>query len=179
MSRWLHVYLSMVSFGVILFFSLTGLTLNHPTWFAGQTRTVVAHGIVKDATDKLAVVEALRARGQMRGAVTDFRVDTDQVAVSAKAPGYTSDAFVDRATGKYDVTMVSSGIVAMMNDLHMGNAAGKGWGWVIDVSAVGLALVSLSGMVLMWFVYKRRVSGFLLAVVGVVVVVGAWKYLVP
>ncbi|RZK83430.1 MAG: peptidase, partial [Pedobacter sp.] len=27
-SRWLHIYLSMVSFAIVLFFSVTGLTLN-------------------------------------------------------------------------------------------------------------------------------------------------------
>ena len=32
-SRWLHIYLSLISFGAILFFSVTGLTLNHPDWF--------------------------------------------------------------------------------------------------------------------------------------------------
>jgi hypothetical protein len=32
-SRWLHIYLSMLSLGAILFFSLTGFTLNHPDWF--------------------------------------------------------------------------------------------------------------------------------------------------
>ena len=31
--RWLHIYLSMFSLGVVLFFSVTGITLNHPDWF--------------------------------------------------------------------------------------------------------------------------------------------------
>lgn len=180
-SRWLHIYLSMVSFAIVLFFAVTGLTLNHPDWFAGQSRTVVRHGLCAPAvlTDKLALVEMLRAREHVHGAVTDYRVEDGQVTVSFKAPGYTADAFVDRATGKYDVTEVASGPVAVLNDLHRGQASGKAWGWVIDLSAVLLALVSLTGIVLMWFVYKKRVSGFLLAGVGLVVVVGIWKWLVP
>jgi hypothetical protein len=28
-SRWLHIYLSMASFGILFFFAVTGLTLNH------------------------------------------------------------------------------------------------------------------------------------------------------
>ena len=28
--RWLHVYISMLSFLAILFFAVTGITLNHP-----------------------------------------------------------------------------------------------------------------------------------------------------
>ena len=38
-SRWLHVYLSMFSFAVLMFFAVTGLTLNHANWFDGQERT--------------------------------------------------------------------------------------------------------------------------------------------
>ena len=171
----------MVSFGVVLFFAATGLTLNHPSWFQGQQRTVVRHGALPLGVlgDQAAVVDLLRAREGVHGAVTDYRVDDGQVQVSTKAPGYTADAFIDRGTGKYDVTVVSSGLVAVLNDLHRGQAAGKAWGWVIDASAVGLALVSLTGMTLMWFVYKRRVSGFVGAVAGVVVAVGIWRWLVP
>ena len=41
-SRWLHVYLSMAGLFVLLFFSATGVTLNHPDWFPSATRTVTA-----------------------------------------------------------------------------------------------------------------------------------------
>ena len=35
--RWLHVYVSMLSFRAILFFAITGITLNHPEWTLGLT----------------------------------------------------------------------------------------------------------------------------------------------
>jgi hypothetical protein len=35
-ARTLHLYLSMLSFLAVLFFALTGLTLNHPEWFGGE-----------------------------------------------------------------------------------------------------------------------------------------------
>ena len=174
----------MVSFAVVLFFAATGLTLNHPDWFANQQRTVVRHGVadaalLKGDVDKLALVEMLRAREHMRGAVSDVRVDDSQVQISARAPGYTADVFVDRATGKYDLTEVSSGFVAVMNDLHKGRDAGKTWGWLIDASAILLTLVSVSGLVLIWFVYKRRVAGLLLAAIGTGIVVALYRWFVP
>ncbi len=187
-ARWLHVYLSMVSFGVVLFFAATGLTLNHPDWFAKQSRTIESHGAMssdllnsKDASgaDKLGVVEKLRAADHVQGAVSDFRVDDSQVSVSFKAPGYTADAFIDRATGKYDLTVVKSGFVAVMNDLHKGRDAGKVWAGVIDASAILLVLVSLTGLVLIWFVYKRRVSGLILAGVGTLIIWWMAKAFVP
>ena len=34
--RWIHVYTSMISLLIVLFFGLTGITLNHPKWIFGQ-----------------------------------------------------------------------------------------------------------------------------------------------
>ena len=39
-TRWLHIYLSMASFGILFVFAITGLTLNHVEWLANQQRTV-------------------------------------------------------------------------------------------------------------------------------------------
>ena len=35
--RWLHIYTSMVSLLIVLFFGLTGVTLNHPDWLATES----------------------------------------------------------------------------------------------------------------------------------------------
>jgi hypothetical protein len=187
-ARWLHIYLSMVSFAVVFFFAATGLTLNHPDWFASQQKTDVLHGVAEkamlhtqdaDGADKLGLVEMLRSKEHVQGAVSDFRVDDSQISVSFRAPGYTADAFIDRDTGKYDLTIVRDGFVAVINDLHKGRDAGKVWSAVIDISAVLLVLVSLTGLVLMWFVYKRRRSGFALAALATVACIVFWRYFVP
>src|SRR3984957_20947092 len=68
LSRWLHIYLSMFSFGVLLFFAVTGLTLNHQGLFSGQQRTTEFKGSIdskwlRDGTAgiaKLEIVEFLR-----------------------------------------------------------------------------------------------------------------------
>jgi hypothetical protein len=178
----------MVSFAVVFFFAATGLTLNHPDWFASQQRTVIRHGVADAALlgkgashdpDKLGLVEMLRAREHVHGAVGEVRIDDSQVSISMRAPGYTADTFIDRDTGKYELTEVSSGFVAVMNDLHKGRDSGKVWAFLIDASAVLLVLVSLTGFVLLWFMHKRRTSGFLLALVGAIAVVTLYKLYVP
>src|SRR6516225_7108854 len=35
---WLHIYLSMFGLVTVLFFSVTGITLNHPDWFFGESQ---------------------------------------------------------------------------------------------------------------------------------------------
>jgi len=38
--RWLHIYVSLLGFTALLFFSVTGITLNHPTWFGAGLQNV-------------------------------------------------------------------------------------------------------------------------------------------
>ena len=120
----------------------------------------------------------LRAQG-IHGAVSDLRVDDSQIEISFKAPGYTADTFIDRDTGKYDLTETRNGFVAVINDLHKGRDSGKAWSIFIDVSAILLTLVSASGLLLVWFIHKRRVTGFLLAIAGAVVSVLLYRLFVP
>ena len=178
----------MVSFALVLFFSATGLTLNHPDWFAGHEKTDERHGVANtgmlrtqstDGADRLGVVEMLRSREHVHGAVSDFRVDDSQVSVSFRAPGYTADAFIDRDTGKYDLTEVRNGFVAVVNDLHKGRDTGAAWGAVIDISAVLLLLVSLTGLILIWFMTKRRTSGLGWAAVAALCSWAVWHFFVP
>jgi len=184
-SRWLHLYLSMVSFGVVLFFAVTGLTLNHAEWFAGQVKetrysgTMPMEWVEGAQPDQLKIVKKLRTAHGIHGAVSDFRVDDDQIEVSFKGPGYATDTFIDRHKGSYDLTETRNGFVAVLNDLHKGRDAGKGWAWVIDASAVLLTLVSLTGLLLLFFVYKRRTSGLILAAAGAVVCWLVWMKFVP
>lgn len=174
-ARWLHIYLSMGSFAIVLFFAVTGLTLNHADWFSNQEKTIHSTGQMPQEwvrpsghaePAKLEIVERLRSTNKLHGAVSDFRIDDDQLSVSFKAPGYSADVDIDRNTGRYDLIEVRNGFVAVINDLHKGRDAGKTWAWLIDLSAVLLTLVSLTGLLLLFFVYKRRTSGLILAAVG-------------
>jgi hypothetical protein len=177
-SRWLHVYLSMISFAIVLFFSVTGITLNHTEWFANSEKTIRTTGQMphnwlrpdgKADPAKLEIVEHLRSVNKLHGAVSDFRSEDNQISVSFKAPGYSADAFIDRDTNRYDVIEVRNGFIAIINDLHKGRDSGKVWSGLIDASAILLTLVSLTGLLLLFFVHKRRTSGLVLAAAGTIV----------
>src|SRR5437588_944128 len=134
--RWLHIYLSMFGLATVLFFSATGVTLNHPDWFFGETqRSVQAEGQVDlkwlrapataapsdDAADpaalvsKLEIVEHLRATHGIRGALIEFKVDETECVVTFKGPGYSADAFIDRDSGHYTLTQSDHGPIAIIN----------------------------------------------------------------
>ena len=53
-------------------------------------------------------------------------------------------------------------MAAIVNDLHKGRDTGAVWGAVIDLSAAVLVFVSLTGLILLYFVHKYRVAGVIL-----------------
>lgn len=175
-SRWLHIYLSMFSFVIVLFFSVTGLTLNHLDWFPEKEVLQEADGRINVAwvnavdtakVNKLEIVEFLRASYHVKGQLNDFRIDETECSISFQGPGYTADVFVDRAKGTFHLSERSLGVVAWANDLHKGRDTGQGWKWVIDFSAIFMTVISLSGLILLLFIKKKRASGLLWLVLGI------------
>jgi len=187
-SRWLHIYLSMFSFIILLFFAVTGITLNHTEWFADQQKTTSMNGklnlewvSVKDTARiaKLNIVEFLRNTHGIKGAVGEFSIDENQCTISFNGPGYTADAFVNREDGSYEVSETKTGIWGVLNDLHKGRDSGKTWGWLIDASAVLMVLVSMTGLIMLFFLKKKRVSGILIMVLGGLISYLVYRIFVP
>jgi uncharacterized protein len=171
-SRWLHIYLSMVSFAIVLFFSITGLTLNHAEYFQSPIVTSSIKGSInKDwvnvldtlKIDKLKLVEFFRNQHKVHGAVYDFRMDDSEISISFKSPGYEADIFIKRASGEFELAQTNAGLIAYFNDLHKGRDSGKNWSWVIDISAILLVIVSLTGLILILYIKRKRMAGLLMA----------------
>lgn len=183
-ARWLHIYLSMASFGILFFFAVTGLTLNHAEWFTSQQRTVQVRGsldskflrpqIVKDG-----LIDFLRRVDGIHGAVNDFRVEDNDCSISFKGPGYAADVVIDRATARYELTETRMGWIAVLNDLHKGRDTGKAWARVIDLSAVLMTAVSITGLLLIFFLQRKRLSGLLSLAAGAVLCYLAYLAWVP
>ena len=178
--RWLHIYISMLSFAVVFFFAATGLTLNHADKFNDRIHTVQEKGRLNPAwvnvadtlkIAKLEIVEALRRVDRITAPLRDFRIDDAQIGVSFKGPGYEADAFISRETGEYDITIANAGFIGIINDLHKGRDAGTAGSVFIDVSSILLVLVSLTGLLLLLFLRRKRSSGLLVAVCGLLL---AW-----
>jgi uncharacterized protein len=177
--RWLHIYLSMFSFAALLFFAVTGITLNHMSWFDGQQKVEHVNGslpvnwVQTDSVhiNKLMVVERLRQVHQIKYSLSDFSIQDTECSVSFKGPGYNADGFIDRTSGKYELTITKSGLIAVMNDLHKGRDTGTTWLWLIDVSALLMIVVSLTGFLMIFFLKKRRLNGLLVAAAGVTIII--------
>lgn len=160
---------------VVLFFSVTGITLNHPEWSIGGresrrdvTGTLAPGFLTNGKPDWLKIVEQLRKDQPVHGAAVEMRVDGDQGSLAFKAPGCSAETFFETATGKYQMTITAQGLVGVMNDLHRGRDSGRPWAWLIDLSGVFLTVVSLTGFAILFYLKKARVTGFLTAIAGLV-----------
>ena len=175
--RWLHIYTSMVSLLVVLFFAATGVTLNHPAWLAGErtdelTGTLPATWKTTQGIDWLVVAEHLRSAHGVHGTVADRTADDRQAALTFRAPGYSADCFIDVHDGSYRLTVSYQGALGVLNDLHRGRDSGGTWAWLIDVTGVFLVLLSLTGLGLLFYLRKVRVKGLVTLVAGAALVVG-------
>lgn len=177
----------------ILFFSVTGLTLNHPDWFfSEQTKRVTGHVDVAllnrsgsppqdwDENDyshqvaKLEVAEYLRSQHRLTGSVSDFLAFEDQCEVTFEGPGYAATAHINRSDGNYDLDITANDLVTMMNDLHKGRHTGSIWSLCIDATAIIGTLVGVSGFLLIFFLKLRRFWGVTTATIGAIAVY--WCY---
>lgn len=187
-SRWLHIYGSMISFAIVFFFSVTGITLNHPDYFAGELKTTQEKGkldsnwVAKKDTSKIAkleIVEWLRSHHNIKAAVSEFRIDESQCTISFKGPGYAADAFINRENGSYDLTLLRAGMVGIMNDLHKGRDTGSKWSWVIDIAAVLMVIISLSGIILILYIKRKKWSGLIVLLIGSLLLWAVYRMFIP
>jgi uncharacterized protein len=181
-SRILHAYTSMISLLAVLFFSVTGLTLNHPSWTlgAGPSRTLTKGTLPtgwnpESGPDWLVISDYLRAKHRVRGDVVEKSLDEAQGSITYKGPGYQASAFINPDDGTYELTAEAQGFLAVMNDLHKGRDTKSSWRWLIDVSAIALIALSLTGLILQLVLKKRRRSTIVGAIAGGIVLVAlAW-----
>lgn len=173
----MHTYISLVTLVIVLFFSVTELTLNHTEWSSGgvMQRNVAGNVDVKWLNpanrDKLNIAEKLRQDHSLRGHVDEIRIDDRECTVMFKAPGYAADAFIDVKTGQYQMTIAEEGKLAVMNDLHKGRHSGKLWGVLIDASAVLLTVISITGLGLLFFLKRIRTGGLVVVAAGAIILI--------
>jgi hypothetical protein len=182
--RTLHVYLTMLGLGVMLFFGITGFTVNHEDWF-GATRPVVSDSSGQTPVELLAkgdglrIVEHLRSTFHVAGAMTDFADDGGKFSISFKDPGQLWEIEIEKSTGKTSVHNESYNFTAIINNLHRGRYAGPAWSWIIDFSACFIALACLTGIVLWLALPQRRKFGVMALLLGTIGVLLIYHFLVP
>ena len=164
--RVLHIYISLYSLLLMLFFGVTGFMMNHPDWFGfGEIHTTnrelsVPTELCKNG-DRLAIVEHLRAEEKIHGQVQACDVEEQSISVSFARAGRRTDITINRQTGKGTVTAEAKSLPAILSAVHAGEHTGRFGRRVIDVAAVFLILISVTGLALWCTLSIRRETGIM------------------
>ena len=178
-SRLIHVYTSMAALLLVLFFGITGITLNHPTWSIGDASTTTTVSgtlpmspMANGSVDYLSVSEFARNELGVGGQVESFDSTGSSASIRYRQPGYSGDLTFSTTSGDYELVSEQQGMFwGVMNDLHKGRHAGSSWKWLIDIAGLLLVVISISGIVMQLFLRKRRTAALVVSAVGAVVMV--------
>jgi len=102
------------------------------------------------------VAEYVRDHDGVRGSVADHQASDSEGTISFKGPGYAADLIFEIPSGEYRVLVEEQGLLGVLNDLHKGRDTGSKWKWLIDVSAIFLVAVAITGLGIQVFQRKRR-----------------------
>lgn len=171
----------------MLFFSITGITLNHASSLSGKPittektwslppelyQTIVSNDGEDEDEDAVREIpkpirEWLHRESgvRIRGARSEW--SREEIYVSLPRPGGDSWLAIDRETGMVTYSLTTNGMVAFLNDLHKGRNTGVEWRWFIDLFSVASVVFSLTGLGLLWVHAKRRPSTWPIVLAGVV-----------
>ena len=184
-----HGYLSAFAFLALMFFSATGIMLNHPDWFSDETAEPVSSSAQVSASDLAAaratrdpgaaLALALENKAAILGAYASGDVDPRQAVLRFEGVKGATDVTVDMKTGHADLRIRKADTVSMLDDLHRGKGAGKAWAWLIDISGVVLLVLSLIGYVLFFAMRSRLRTALVLTGLSVAALTGIFVFLVP
>jgi len=179
----IHIYVSMAGFTLVLLFAITGLTLNHQDFGWGEpqvaTSTLKIPEALTEHPDASSIEGHLRQELHLKSPMTDYHEDSDQIEATFAVPGARTVVKIDRAQRMAEVESTTRGMLGKLDDLHKGFDSGRTWYWIIDFAAVLLTISSLTGMITLLSLRARRRSGFVVGLLGVVMVVTIYVVWVP
>jgi len=168
-SRRLHIYVSMALLLIVLFFSLTGITLNRPHLYVKETPDTDRYSLslpdsiaaIRDnrlQVNQALLLQFLNEEANLSGIPSDIQIISDiengelvegEVSLNYKGPGYNSTVFIDLLNKTAEIENTHYGVIAVLNDLHKGRNSGEVWTWFIDISALLMLVFIFTGFFLL------------------------------
>ena len=179
-ARYVHGWLSAFAFITLLFFSVTGLLLNHPEWFKPATteettKLILPESLLKSIQQQEnpsdTILTYVRQQQNLVGRYQSSEVMDNEVMIRLESPAGATDIFVTTDTGETEITQKPASTVSMLNDLHRGKNSGLGWSWLIDISAIIYIVLSLAGYILFLSIKTRLVTHLVLTAVSLAMLI--------
>jgi hypothetical protein len=146
---------------LMIFFSVTGITLNHPEWFEDHNADTVEADFIAPIKLLLPKSEGdllsfLLNADYLSGSRISIERDDGELFITDKGPGTYRSLTIDLSSGEAFLETTNYGYWAVFNDLHKGRNSGDFWRFIIDLSAVLMIVFSLTGFILA--LAQRRIN---------------------
>jgi len=184
-----HGYLSAFAFLALLFFSITGVVLNHPEWTRGSSAPL-SEKALKLSPAQVAAIKAAKEPGRELAKIAADQVDLvgeykagelsgPEIFVRLQSARGSSDLRGNLEMGEIQTTVEKASAVSVLNDLHRGELAGTAWRLLIDVMGAVLIVMSIIGYILFFSLRFRLKTALIVTAVSVALAVGLFVGLVP
>ncbi|NHB57492.1 PepSY-associated TM helix domain-containing protein [Acinetobacter shaoyimingii] len=179
-ARYVHGWLSAFAFLILVFFSATGLTLNHPEWFEpakeeSTTTIQLPAQLIKTIENKENpsddILNYVRQKQDLVGRFKSSEVLDGEVMIHLESPAGSSDVWVMLDTGEAEITQKPASTVSLLNELHRGKNASVSWSLLIDISAIVILLLSIAGYILFLSIKTRLVTHLTLTAVSIALLI--------
>jgi hypothetical protein len=184
-----HGYLSAFAFIALMFFSATGILLNHPDWFSQpetkplETSLKLLPGDIaaamKQSDPPLALAGLLQGKEGIRGAYSSGEIDGEEAFLRFDGVTGNTSVTLDLAIGQAEAVQRKSDAVTIVNDLHRGKNAGAAWKLLIDITSILFLALSLIGYILFFSLRYRLTQTLLLTGISLVALAGVFVLFVP
>lgn len=187
LSLW-HWVSSALSLIAMLFFAVTGITLNHAELFENSSAKVVRQSAVLPP----AVLAAVNADAQSAGQTAPDQVppalrawlartwqlalypkgierSADEIFIDLKRPGVDASLSIDRHSGAIDYERADRGWAAYFNELHRGRNAGAVWTGFITFFGACCVVFCVTGLLLLQARARQRWNVWPITGLGLIV----------
>ncbi|HNV09335.1 MAG: PepSY-associated TM helix domain-containing protein [Dokdonella sp.] len=180
--HWISSALCLVG---ILFFSITGVTLNHSAQIEASPEVIQRKAILPDELRTALAGADSASDPALPAALREWISKTMDVEVGARIGEWSEDEIyvsmpraggdawlsIDRASGAIEYEKTDRGWISWFNDLHKGRNTGTAWAWFIDVFALACVVFSVSGFFLLQMHARQRPMTWPMVGLGLLVMV--------
>lgn len=173
--RWLHIYISCALFSLLLFFCITGVTLNHLDWVSDEPAQITSFTLPSALTQlsenaeypmKKIQTYVEKKIGLSNPRSIDYSLDLGEITYDFLLPSGYVFVTIILEEQLMEVESVHGGLLALLNDLHKGRNSGEVWSWVIDISAILMGMFTITGLLILLQNSKYRRRAFFILLLG-------------
>lgn len=191
MHTW-HWISSAICLICMILFAITGITLNHASFFESESEEKVVETVIPQ--EVLVSLQLQTERAIEQGSLENLEFSNgfiayledkiphdlsllkekpdwseEEIYIQKPLPGGDVWMSVDIPSGELVYMHTDRGIIAWLNDLHKGRNTSLVWIWFIDIFAIATLIFCLTGLVLLQLHSKNRPSTWYVTAAGIIV----------